>query len=341
MGSSHAGSRLFTYVLVVIAISLAVLWLIPANYYMIFPGQAQPVAQMISSPGHPTPAGAGDLYDTYVNEFKATHLLYLLFGLVRSDVTVEPATDVSGGCPDNQYQQLLLGMMTDSKVAAEEAALGALGYKLRPAGKGPEIVQVMCNVPAAQVLQAGDRIVAVDGHRVRFATQVAPFIVKHKPGSIINLTINRGGSLRQVAVRTVHADASGNIVSRGGHALIGILTMDELKLPVKVSINSGDVGGPSAGLMFALGIVQQLTGRDLTHGNKVAGTGTIDYLGNVGVIGGARQKVIAAQAAGARYFLVPVGNYAEARSAHARLKIVPVHTLHQALAFLRTLKAPH
>src|SRR5947209_10608555 len=105
-----------TYLLLVIALAMGVLWLIPANYYMVFPGQAQRVSEMISSPGHRAPQSSGGLYDTYVSQFKATRLLYVLFGLVRSDVTVEPADTVNQGCSDTQYQRLLFGMMSDSKV---------------------------------------------------------------------------------------------------------------------------------------------------------------------------------------------------------------------------------
>lgn len=345
MNSHNPGKGLhvpsvLTYLLLVIALAMGVLWLIPANYYMVFPGQAQRVSEMISAPGHHAPPTTGGLYDTYVSQFKATRLLYVLFGLVRSDVTVEPAGDVNQGCSDIQYQRLLFGMMSDSKVQAEAAALHVLGYKVGIDRSSPQVVQVLCGVPASAELQPGDRIVAVDGHRVHIATEVAPYISRHQPGSVVKLTIDRNGKRRTIGVRTVHADSAGNIVGHGGHALVGILTSNPLRFPVKVHIDSGDVGGPSAGLMFALGIVQQLSEHDITHDNKVAGTGTIDARGNVGPIGAARQKALAAQAAGARYFFVPVDNYAEARSAHTDLKIVPVRTIKQAIDFLNRLKQP-
>jgi PDZ domain-containing protein len=124
-----------------------------------------------------------------------------------------------------------------------------------------------------------------------------------------------------------------------------------LSFPFHVRIDSGSVGGPSAGLAFAIGIVQQLSGKDLTGPNRVAVTGTINFVpigrrknnsyvyeGQVGAIGGARQKALAAQAAGAKYFLVPYDNYAEALSAHAHLKVIPVGTLKQALHVLESLR---
>lgn len=353
---------LATYILVIVALALAILWFIPANYYIIFPGQAQLVSSMISAPGHRYQPSSGGLYDTYVNEFKANRLLYVLFGLLRSDVTVEPASAVSSGCPDPQYEEQLMAMMTDSKIEAEAAALNALSYKIRYDSRGPEVEQVYCNVPAASVLQAGDRILAIDGHAINgrmpngkpidIFRQVQYYTESRPPGSVLHMTILRRGNVQHVAVRTVHADRLDNIISKGGHAMIGIMMTMPLKFPVKLHINSGDVGGPSAGLAFTLGIIQQLTHRNLTHGNRVAVTGTvalkqvpgphgsIEYRAEVGAIGGARQKALAAQTAGARYFLVPAANYSEALSAHAHLKVIPVNTLGQALKVLRSLRSP-
>jgi PDZ domain-containing protein len=123
-------------------------------------------------------------------------------------------------------------------------------------------------------------------------------------------------------------------------AIIGVVVQDRFSFPVKISINVGDIGGPSAGMMFALGIIQILERHDLTHGCIVAGTGTIDSSGNVGPIGGAKQKIIAARRAGARYFLVPdtPDNVGPARSARGGVEVVPVKTLRQALGFLQRLK---
>ena len=358
-----------TYVLVILALALGLLWMIPANpgYYMIFPGQAQRVAPMITVPGHHYTHVPGGVYDTYVNEFRATRLLYVLFGLVRSDVTVEPASQVSSGCPDAQYQQELMGMMTDSKFQAEAAALQVLGYPIKTDTRGPQITQIACGVPAASVLQPGDQVIAVDGVPIRAIKFKPPsgelchecdalksMIIKHKPGDIVHLAILRNGVVKHVAVRTVHGQ-NGTIVSKGGQAMIGISMVMPLSFPFHVHINSGSVGGPSAGLAFAIGIVQQLSGKDLTGGNRVAVTGTINfapvaqgkkghyaYQGVVGAIGGARQKALAAQSAGAKYFIVPYDNYAEALSAHAHLKVIPVGTLKQALHVLETLpKAKH
>src|SRR5581483_3076575 len=143
---------------------------------------------------------------------------------------------------------------------------------------------------------------------------------------------------------------TGHPVPPGVHSLIGILMTLPFKFPVKVHISTNDVGGPSAGLAFALAIYQELTKQDLTRGNRVAVTGTISFtqvkVGKkvitrepVGAIGGAKQKAVAAQAAGARYFLVPVDNYDEAKSAGTNLIIRKVSTLQDAIRILKSLPA--
>ncbi|HEV3312679.1 MAG TPA: S16 family serine protease [Chloroflexota bacterium] len=368
---------LATYALVVVALTGAILWMIPANYYLVFPGSAQQVSSMISVGGHEYRPTHGALFDTYVNELKASRLLYVVFGLLRPDVTVEPAADVSQGCPDPQYQEQLLEMMADSKLQAEAAALNAVGRKVQLQYWGPEIQQLSCGFPAASELQAGDRILAVDGVAItglgsngspvpcpppppgtqsvagcHLFKQIQQLTVSHPPGSVLHLTILRGGKRKDVAVKTVRANALGTIVHKGGHTMIGIVMSLPYKFPVAVHIDSGNVGGPSAGLAFTLGIIQQLEHRDLTNGNRVAVTGTISYEqvpighrkyvneGIVGPIGGARQKALAAQAAGAKYFIVPTANYAEALSAHANLRVIPVNTVDEALRVLESLRAP-
>jgi Lon-like protease len=367
-------SNLATYALVALALTVGILWIIPANYYLVFPGSAQQVSSMISVQGKQYHPSHGELLDTYVNQLKASHLLYVLFGLLRPDVTVEPAAAVSSGCPDNQYEEQLLEMMADSKYQAEAAALYATGHSIKPETWGPEVDQVSCGFPAASVLKPGDRILAVDGHAItgrtpngrRVAcpppppytvdcglfTQVKAYTVARPPGSVLHLKLLRSDKVTFVAVRTVHANRDNIVVHKGGHAMIGIIMVPPLKFLLRVNVSSGDVGGPSAGLAFTLGIIQQLTHRDLTHGNLVAVTGTMMFQqyrqahgglvsqALVGAIGGARQKALAAQAAGAKYFLVPYLNYHDAVSAHADLKVIPVATLTQALHVLNSLPSP-
>jgi PDZ domain-containing protein len=126
----------------------------------------------------------------------------------------------------------------------------------------------------------------------------------------------------------------------GKTPLIGVYLRDRIVFPVRINIRAGEIGGPSAGLMFTLGIIQRLKNQDLTHGCKVAGTGTIDFDGTVGAIGGAKQKIIAARRIGAKYFFVPnvPENVDPAMAQRGDVTVLPVKTVRQALTYLRRIK---
>jgi PDZ domain-containing protein len=228
--------------------------------------------------------------------------------------------------------------MTDSIHQAEAAALNATpGYHLQCSKQGPRVALTMPGTPAASRLKAGDVILSVNGHRVRCASEVSPLIKEMKPGQSVYMALIRRGQTLHIDVPTVPS-TNGRPDKHGKTPLIGVYVQDQFVFPVKISINAGNIGGPSAGLMFSLGIVERLERRDLTHGCKIAGTGTISYNGAVGVIGGAKQKVIAAERAGAKYFFVPTGNVQEARSAHDGVTVVPIKTLEQAIQYLNHVK---
>jgi PDZ domain-containing protein len=186
--------------------------------------------------------------------------------------------------------------------------------------------------PAEGKLRAGDVIVEVDGQSVDGGATLRDIITKHKPGEPVSLVVERSGQRREVTVKTVKSPDD-------GRAIVGITTVDEADYPFDVNISLKDVGGPSAGLMFALGVVDKLTPGSLTGGRYVAGTGTIDDQGDVGPIGGIPQKMIGARRAGARIFLAPAGNCAEAAENRPDgLRLVKVDSLSSALSSLEKLK---
>lgn len=334
---------LFTAVLSVVLIAVLIvgaLEILPSNYYVLLPGDALAVAPMISIPGHPAPKGSGHLYMTDVTFIKADHLLEEIYGRLNSGADLERPQQFSGGLSQSQYLKLNASLMTDSTHQAEAAALNVLpGYHPTYAPTGPKIVFLVPRTPAARLLKPGDVVEYVNGRRVTRAAQVAPLVRRASPGQVVTLGILRRGRLVRVQTPTVRS-TNGVPSASGKTALIGIEVQDQLRFPVKIHINAGSIVGPSAGLMFALGIIQRLTSIDLTHGCKVAGTGTIDFSGSVGAIGGAKQKVIAAGNAGMKYFFVPdVKENRDPAMAHrGSVTVVPVKTLRQALSFLHGLK---
>jgi PDZ domain-containing protein len=196
------------------------------------------------------------------------------------------------------------------------------------------VEQVASDAPAAGKLLPTDVIVAAAGKRVRTPLDLRRIVEKQRPGATIRITVRRGTQLKQVSVRTIEDPR------RPGRAIIGVFIQQAafIKLPLKVQIDAGNVGGPSAGLAFALDVLEQL-GRDVDHGRRIAATGQIELDGTVTAVGGLEQKTIGVRRSGIHFFLVPAGeNAAEARRYARGVRIVPVHSFRQALRLLATLK---
>jgi len=226
-------------------------------------------------------------------------------------------------------------MLQDSETTAIIVGLRLAGYPVAINNDGVSIVSILPSSPAVAVLQPDDVITGVNGNPVIYPADLTKRLESATPGSTINLTIERHGETMYVSVRTMEP------LEAGGPARIGISIVQHnsgTSLPFPVEIVPQKVsGGPSAGLMFTLGIYDLVTSQDLTGGRKIAGTGTIDLEGNVGPIGGVQQKVVAAERAGAEYFLSPTENYPDALAMATRITVIEVATAQDAINFLRSL----
>jgi PDZ domain-containing protein len=213
-----------------------------------------------------------------------------------------------------EYDRLL---MVSSQESATAAALGALNI---PVPTTLTIAGVSPDVPAASVLKPQDVLRKVGGTPIRDLTQLRAVLQQTKAGDEVQLTVRRGGVDQDVATRTTKGE--------DGQTLLGVFLDPKFTFPFTVKIDIPDVSGPSAGMVFALGIIDALTPGDLTGGKRIAGTGTIDADGTVGPIGGIQQKLVGARRAGADYFLAPSVNCDEVRN-HVPdgLQVVKVSTL--------------
>jgi PDZ domain-containing protein len=314
-----------------VLIVLLSLWLIPSNTYIFLPDRARAVDPLISvQGGHDTNTGGIYFVDIFVR--KATWIERLWPGIHEGAELVPKSAVLPKGVSDAQRQQADQREMKRSQSIAAAVALRAAGYKVVAKPTGVLIEQVAGDVPAAGKLLPTDVIIATNGKTVRSPTDLRREIGRLHPGDSVRLTVRRGSELKQVVVRTV-ADPQ-----HSGRAIIGVIVSQAafIKLPVRVKINAGNIGGPSAGLAFALDILDQL--KDVDHGQRVAATGQIELDGTVSPIGGVRQKTIGVRRSGIHIFLVPAGdNATEARRYAKGLRIVPVHTFRQALRFLATL----
>jgi PDZ domain-containing protein len=251
---------------------------------------------------------------------------------------VDPTVDLirkeavrRAGETDEEYRSRVLDQMDDSNFRAIAVALDYLGYEMIPTGV-VSINSVLEDVPAASVLEAGDTIRAVQGARVTTVNDVTSALEGLEPGDVISVTVERNGTQVEVEVELAEKD------DEPGAPLIGIGLGELTETPFPISIQAGDVGGPSAGMMHTIAIIDSLTQGELTGGRVISGTGTIQADGTVGNIGGIRQKVVGAEAAGAEYILVPQGNYETALSAERdTIEIVPVASLDDAIQFLESL----
>jgi PDZ domain-containing protein len=206
-------------------------------------------------------------------------------------------------------------------------ALREVGYDIKPSGI--EITQVVSGAPAAGRLKATDRILEADGRPVHSTKEVRKAITAHKVGERITFKIERLGKTSKVPVPVERVE---------GEPRVGILLRDLFpELPIKVSITTlNNIGGPSAGLMFTLSIIDKLTPEDLTAGRRIAGTGEIDLDGSVGPVGGVAEKLVAVHRLGLTTFFIPAGNCADVRGRVPHgLRLVKVSKVGDALRFLR------
>jgi PDZ domain-containing protein len=259
----------------------------------------------------------------------AFNIFNALSAWLTPDDAVVPQSEIFGA---GQSQQAVVQQDTQEMLGSQQdataAALCLLNIPFQTVDKIEATAQGM---PAYGVLRVGDDITAVDGRAVNCHQSVVTMIRDRKPGAPVTLTIRRDGATKTVRLIT-KAD--------NGQPEIGVdLAAATYVFPFDVKIYIPDIGGPSAGMMFALAIIDKLTPDNLTGGKFIAGTGEIDPTGAVEPIGGIQQKMAGARAAGATIFLTPAGNCVNTVGAvPAGLRLVKVNTLAQAVHDLELIK---
>lgn len=318
-------------------VTLGLLQVIPVPYVRLAPGPVFDVLgdadgePVITVQGRKTYPTTGQLDMTTVSErggpFGGLTLVEAFTGWLDPDVAVVPTELLyAPQTTADQAEQVGADQFTDSQEKARIAALREVG---EPVATRPWVQQVLPDSPAQGTLQHGDVVMAVNGRTVTGPKEIARIVKKAGPGADIALDVRRDGADTSVTVTSV---ANPLDPAQGYLGLsLGVLADS----PVKVDFHFDDVGGPSAGLVFALGVVDKLTPGNLLDGRLVAGTGTMDYDGTVGPIGGIAQKMAAARANGAELFLAPAANCGEIPGATPDgLTVAAVDTLAQAVDVL-------
>lgn len=298
---------------------------VPLPYYALGPGPARDVTPLIQVSGAERDPSTGSLLLTAVSVRQVTGIELLLGGL-DPDVEIEPAGDVvPAGTTFEQERERAISQMDTSKLDAASAALRFLTAYPRVHGDGVLVRAVVPGCAAEGELFPGDRIVAIDGEPVADVRDVARVLEGRPSGDLIAFDLRVDGEPE--SARLVREPCGGSDAP-----IVGVSLMNAF--PIGIAIASGGIGGPSAGLMFALGICELLGDDDLAAGRTIAGTGEIGPGGRVYPIGGIAQKIAAAEEAGATVFLVPRDNLAEARATGTSLRLIVVDDLADAVAAL-------
>ncbi|GAA2515371.1 YlbL family protein [Pilimelia columellifera] len=284
---------------------------------------------IIAVTGAPTSESAGQLRLTTVGVQARTDLIAAIGAWFdRSRAVVPREMIYPAGRDEKEVDQQNAEDFKESQTSAETVALRELGYPAQTV-----VANVVADSPAASALRNDDVIIAIDGTPIEHKGQLIAAVQDKPAGAAFAVRYRRDG---KEATATITSRADG----KDKTPRIGVEVSQRQPKPFTITIKvAEDIGGPSAGLMFALGIIDKLRPEDLTGGKSIAGTGTIDDGGNVGPIGGIPQKLVGARAAGARYFLAPADNCAEAKASPVPgLTVARVATIDDALAALAAIR---
>ncbi|MEN8041395.1 MAG: S16 family serine protease [Actinomycetota bacterium] len=327
--------------LMAVGIGIAVAWPITVPYYTLSPGPVYDTSDFIEVEDG-TISDQGELFFLTVS-LKEANIFEYAAGRLDERVTVREREVIRP--PDVSPEDLRresLDAMTQSKQDAIYVALTTLGYEVTFIGTGALVIETVPDSAADGVLLPNDIIIEMDGQAVAFRNDVIDQLSGLGIGDEVSFVVDRPieDSDDEFDSKDIELEL-GPHVDDPSRPMVGVLIGNNepiVEFPVNVEIDSQNIGGPSAGLMFTLQIMDQLTDGEITKGYRIAGTGTIRRDGTVGPIGGVRQKVFGAIDAGAAAVLIPADNFDEALAAAGDdIKLVRVETIDDAIAFLESL----
>lgn len=332
-----APTKIFFYFL-----TLATL-LAPIPYVFFMPGEPDDVSgKLIKISNAPTYPVNGKLYITSIlvtNPDAPVFGAETIYNWMRGPNVVLPRNSVyPKNVSPSQVESESEGEMRSSQSTATAAALKYLGYQV---DEIYFVSSIRSYSKAIQKLEKLDQIVSIDGKVIKNIEEIRSSYANKKVGDSISMTIERedeAGKPKQFTytIELVASQEPSAMQTPGEKPAIGILVGTAGKFPVDINFNIDDVGGPSAGMIFAIGIVEKMTSEDLLKGRKIAGTGTISPDGKVGGIGGIEEKLIGASRKGVSLFLAPRENCPDITRVPKGMKVIPVTTLSEAISVLRT-----
>lgn len=341
--------RLSTFVVFALALFLTVfytLFMMPLPYYIFRPGTAEEIRPMVQvkQGGYPE-KGTFMLTTVRVSDASVVGYLLAINGL-RGDLYKKDSIMLDGET-EEQYNERQDYIMQTSQSSALQVAYLKANIPYRIQNDGVIVIRTFPGLPAAEVLQAGDHLLKVDEIPIHVSKDLQDYIITKKQGDTVKLTIKRGKAspiVESITLANMPPGSPAPIVYEPPKPGLGIRHLGDLQSirsvqeKQQVTIKAGDIGGPSAGLMFSLEIYNQLVQGDITRGYRIAGTGTINDKGMIGPIGGIQYKIVAAEREGADIFFAPIENIIvaenQAKKIKSKMKIIAVETFDDALNYL-------
>ncbi|MDF2536228.1 MAG: secreted protein containing a domain [Bacillales bacterium] len=328
-------NKFFRYISILIFI-LIVLYIYPLPYYVTSPGSVEALAPIVKVEDGYKEKGSFSLVTVYMS--KANVFSYMNSKIDSYIHLFKKEEIMDENESDEEYDVRSLKDMDNAKTDAMITAFSKANVPFETVYNGIYILQVEKGKPAFGKLKPGDRIIEIDGVKLEKEMQFRAIFDQKKIGDMVEIGYVRDKKESTVTLKLAK-------ISEGKPGIgIGLVEDKKVKSEVTVKIDSEEIGGPSAGLMFTLEIYNQLTKIDYTRGYKIAGTGTIDEQGRVGAIGGIDQKVVAASQNGSKIFFAPreFGNYKTAvktaKDIKTKMKIIPVETFDEAISYLEKMK---
>jgi PDZ domain-containing protein len=326
---------------IIIFLGLYVLFTYQLPYYIQRPGNIEPLNPIVEVAG--STESEGEMHLVTVSGLQATPLHYVMAQILPHN-DISPIDEViPEGITTDEYMHVQLQVMESSQEASVVVAYEAADRDITIDYAGVYVVSVVDNMPSSGKLEMGDRIVSLDGEEISESADLIKYVETKDAGDTITVDFYRE---KEPMTEEITLDYFPDDETRVGLG-ISLVTDREISVDPEVNFSSGNIGGPSAGLMFALEIYDQLVEEDITKGYQIAGTGEVDYEGNVYRIGGVDKKIVSAERDGMDIFFVPNeqgnpdSNYeiakAKAEEIDAELEVVPVDSFFDALSYLEEL----
>ena len=313
--------------LIIVIVSILPFGLMKTDYYFMAPGP--PYQWDIEIEGAESYDYEGNLYQLTVRRDEANYFTYVWAKVDNSVDLYSREVILPKGVTPQELSEISMQNMKTSENVAIAVALNLLDYEIETQGDGVLVVGIMDDSPVAGKLLKEDLIISINNEVIKSTTEFISLLRTYEIGDMVSIGLIRNDKEMSIETKLIeHIDYE-------NEPMVGFLAStpnQRFVFPISVDIDTGNVGGPSAGLMMALNVYNSLTEYDITKGIKVAGTGTIEIDGSVGPVGGVKQKVIAAKNAGSTLILVPTANFDDVQSyIDEDTSIVSVDTFNEAL----------